>query len=108
MSERASQDRAALPNFIPPELATLVDNAPEGAHVLGAVYPETYFSRYLLHALPGGFAAATAALMHRLIPCGISGFHHFLLIGLFPRSSRSFALPPFVKSLQHREEGGDE
>ena len=30
MSERPSQDRAALPNFIPPELATLVDNAPEG------------------------------------------------------------------------------
>ena len=30
MGERASQDRAALPNFIPPELATLVENAPEG------------------------------------------------------------------------------
>jgi bifunctional non-homologous end joining protein LigD len=30
LGERASQDRAALPNFIPPELATLVENAPEG------------------------------------------------------------------------------
>ena len=30
MSERPSQDRAALPKFIPPELATLVGNAPDG------------------------------------------------------------------------------
>ena len=30
MGKRPSQDRAALPNFIPPELATLVENAPEG------------------------------------------------------------------------------
>ena len=30
MGKRPSRDRAALPNFIPPELATLVDNAPEG------------------------------------------------------------------------------
>ena len=30
MAERPSQGRAALPNFIPPELATLVDHAPEG------------------------------------------------------------------------------
>ena len=30
MSQRPSQDRAALPNFVPPELATLVDKVPEG------------------------------------------------------------------------------
>jgi bifunctional non-homologous end joining protein LigD len=30
LSKRPSQDRAVLPDFIPPELATLADNAPEG------------------------------------------------------------------------------
>ena len=42
MGKRPSRGRAALPNLIPPELATLVDNAPEGEAWLDEIKLDGY------------------------------------------------------------------
>jgi len=79
LAERPSQGRATLPNFISPELATLVGNAPEGDSWLHEIKFDGYRTatrieggkvRLLTHEVPPHLSANVGSLRAAL---GVKG-----------------------------------